>query len=1035
MFPQALLVLSLVPPPTTFTDPGPPLCASVVPAEEGDEQYNYIAGLFEQGFHELVLKEASGFVEKFPRHSRIAKIRYRLGQSLFELGRHKDAEATLLPLEKEGDSFEFAREVRFRVAQCALKLGDTQAAISRFEGLGEDSSHYLSEASLYYAGEAHFQTGDYSGARRNYASLLKRNEASEYARSALYGLCWSSYRTGDDANAVDALRIFLSKFPEDPATPEIRFLLGECLSRLQRWDEAVEAYTSVPQGEYLDDALSGAGFAAAQAGDSEKAAQLFAKVEQLCPQSALVPQARLHCGIHYYRCDRLKPSAQALDRLIEGKDDKHRCDAYYWRGLVERKQRDAKSAVPFLEKALESATEAESKKRAARALGDALFDAGDFDRARSLYAQHGEGSRDVQYSAAVAALNSGKLDEAIAAAHKVVEGPADSLQRGAQLVLGEAHFARRDYTTALPAFEAVLKGKAEDDEARTQRERALSRAGWCHFLSGRFEPAAREFARLLQEFPESAFGSEAALMCGRSLLAAGKAAECERVLEGRMQAFEQTDLSDDASFELARARLSLQKTELALEGFETVAEDDGADKELRTRAFWERGEIHSARGEHDQSLESYESLLKLKPQGALFVSALYAHAYAAFQLGRWDDARRSLNALSKMESLDKKTEVAALELLVSTERSAGRADACVAAFERMRERCPEDASTANAVLVAVAALRKADRIPDARALLEDAQARWPKSSCHDRIELELGLCCKDLKQSDAALAALSRLITEHGSSPLCPEASFHKGELLFDQGRYDEALKSYDGALGKDLRVADVALYKSGWCELRLDRLPQAAERFRRVSSAHPDSLVAGESLFLAGESCYRRKDYAGAAQDLLSFIERFPQHESRSKALFRMGLALAELKRFDAAIAAIVQLEKETPSFEHKDECNVCAGVCLLELGRVKEAQRRFESVIEHDKTTLSARAHLGLGRCHLAEKETQEALGEFLKVSLLYQTPEEVSESLWWSGQCLEAMKDSARAAERYRELLQKFPDSAWAKAARERLARLQL
>jgi tetratricopeptide (TPR) repeat protein len=153
--------------------------------------------------------------------------------------------------------------VSFRLGQCALELGQTAEAARRFDKIAsEGPNHYLAPAAAYFAGEAHFKLNEFPAAAKAYAATVK-NEKSEYARGALYGLCWSLYKAGEFTPAIDSLQLFLQRHPKDPAAAEMQFLLGECCLRDGKPADALAAFQKVPQGEWYDDALSGAGFAAA----------------------------------------------------------------------------------------------------------------------------------------------------------------------------------------------------------------------------------------------------------------------------------------------------------------------------------------------------------------------------------------------------------------------------------------------------------------------------------------------------------------------------------------------------------------------------------------------------------------------------------------------------------------------------------------------------------------------------------------------------------------------------------------------------
>ena len=83
-----------------------------------------------------------------------------------------------------------------------------------------------------------------------------------------------------------------------------------------------------------------------------------------------------------------------------------------------------------------------------------------------------------------------------------------------------------------------------------------------------------------------------------------------------------------------------------------------------------------------------------------------------------------------------------------------------------------------------------------------------------------------------------------------------------------------------------------------------------------------------------------------------------------------------------------------------------------------------------LAARAHLGLGSCCLAANDYDEALPQYLKVAMIYESEEEVAEALWQAGRCLESLEDPQRAAARYRELIEKHPAHPLAQRAKDQL-----
>jgi TolA-binding protein len=153
-------------------------------------------------------------------------------------------------------------------------------------------------------------------------------------------------------------------------------------------------------------------------------------------------------------------------------------------------------------------------------------------------------------------------------------------------------------------------------------------------------------------------------------------------------------------------------------------------------------------------------------------------------------------------------------------------------------------------------------------------------------------------------------------------------------------------------------------------------------------------------------------------------------KARFRLGVALAELKRWENAERVLARLAQQSPDFPNMAEAELTRGRCLAKQDQERAAQAAYERVIQLDQGLLAARARLGLGTMRYDAGDMEDALSEFLKVALLYAHDEEVANALYMAGQCLEQMGQTGSARGRYREILDDHPSTTFADAARERL-----
>jgi len=119
--------------------------------------------------------------------------------------------------------------------------------------------------------------------------------------------------------------------------------------------------------------------------------------------------------------------------------------------------------------------------------------------------------------------------------------------------------------------------------------------------------------------------------------------------------------------------------------------------------------------------------------------------------------------------------------------------------------------------------------------------------------------------------------------------------------------------------------------------------------------------------------------------------------------------------------------------EVDYYRGQALLGLGQLEAARASFQSVIKARKDKgdeLAARAQLMCGESYFHEDQFHEALREFLKVDILYDSPRWQAAALLEAGKVCERLDQWADAAETYQRLLSRFPQDPSATEARNRL-----
>src|SRR6185503_17575641 len=254
-------------------------------------------------------------------------------------------------------------------------------------------------------------------------------------------------------------------------------------------------------------------------------------------------------------------------------------------------------------------------------------------------------------------------------------------------------------------------------------------------------------------------------------------------------------------------------------------------------------------------------------------------------------------------------------------------------------------------------------------------------------EAELEASYLALEQADPATAeaALARARKAGASAASLAEASFHVGEAALAAGNAPRAVALFqESAAVAHPRTAD-ALYKLAFVRLGAGELDAAAEALRTLLEQQPESELADEARFLAGECAFRAQRVDEAAGLFLAAREH-ARGDLLAKTLFRAGLALGQLGRWSECDSALSELARSFPQFPNLAEGELWRGRALAAQQKSRAARGAFERTLALDQGELAAQARLGLGGLLEAEGRLDDALSEYLKVALLYANEDAV-------------------------------------------------
>ncbi|MCB9898887.1 MAG: tetratricopeptide repeat protein [Planctomycetes bacterium] len=1010
--------------------------AAAAYVDEADDQAAFVEGLAERGLHDMTASEAQKFLAAHPQHAQAPLVRYRLAVALQELQRPDEARPHLRALAAL-DGFRYRGEAALRLAQCALAADALDEAATALDTALRDGEAYLRVPATFLRAEVDFRRDAVEAAAKGYAAVLEADAQGPYARDAAAGLAWCASKSGDSRSVLAHARRALEGGDDDALAAEMHFLQGEAQRDLGRPAEALAAYARVTDGPFADAALRGAAFARTTQGDGRAAADAWTTLLARFPQSRFVPEATLQLGIRQV----LLGDFADGERTLAAPAVAASAEARVWRARALVGLERPEDALAMLDRADAARPDDELAKQIASTRGDVLTSLGRSKDAAAAYAR--AGSDDARHAAAVSSLNAGDASAALELVTPLLASRPDD--PALALTAGEALFALERYAEAAPRFAVA----AHTDDVAV-RARCASRAAWCRYLGGDAAGAVPLFGAVVTTFAGTPESAEALFMQGRAADESGDASTARKAWQRYVDEVPDGASADEALAGLARL----------LPGADGLAALDRLLAEHPQSAFapsalYDRAERLSAAGRYADAERDDAALLAQHPEHPLADAARYALAWAQVEQAHFDAAETTLQPLVAAPArkarrndpppheVDPALRASALELLLWCAHERGDADAAESSWRALAALTVEPARKLDAARSASETLVAAGRPAQARALFAqladtpvgvDAliESTWIALDADDVDGAEASVrdALRRVPSGDAPAGATSDV---DASLAALGEAAFFVAEARFAAGDDARAVPLYESACAIPGEHRDDALYKRGFCALRAGDDETAAASFATLVAEHPKSPLLGESLFLLGEARVRQERWTDAVPPLRRVLDELPRHAVVPKARFRLGQALCALGQYEAAEPVLADLARSTPDFPNLLEAELLRGEALAALGRGRTARSTWQRVIDQDDGVLSARARLATGRLDLAAGATEQALSEFLKVAVLYTHDDEVSTALLLAGDCLLALGDRERAADRWREILEKHPDAPCVDDARRRLSTL--
>lgn len=301
-------------------------------------------------------------------------------------------------------------------------------------------------------------------------------------------------------------------------------------------------------------------------------------------------------------------------------------------------------------------------------------------------------------------------------------------------------------------------------------------------------------------------------------------------------------------------------------------------------------------------------------------------------------------------------------------------------------------------------------------------------------------------------ATYRRLISEYPASDFSRDAMLELGQHLFNLSSYAEA-KKWFSALRKHLEKSAAATSDATSDPKRRANLLERSVYGLAFVSFEEGDYVGARALFdkvarqieseLAPRAVFqsaRSWMLSRADREAVKRFERIVTElkpragEYYEESLLRLGECHHRLQEYDKAAEVLARLLKEFPTGDLRHEARFALGFAQQYLDEFDDAVKSFRQVVTDTPGVVGSRAQYHVGECFMDQKKYREAAREFLVVVANFDFEggyrDWFRRALLSAGLAYQADGDAKAARQQWKELLERFPESPEAKAAKQRL-----
>jgi TolA-binding protein len=596
--------------------------------------------------------------------------------------------------------------------------------------------------------------------------------------------------------------------------------------------------------------------------------------------------------------------------------------------------------------------------------------------------------------------------------------PGSKLIDESTVFLGGAHLFSAQYADALKCFQKII------DTEGTLKEKAMYLKGVAFYRKGDFRESLECFDRLTGEFPGTAYRDAVSYTAGKANYHLGQYDRALALFDALIRLSKDPALVIDAKIASGRTCVTRGDFPEGLAVLLALRKEQLTPAQRAEAGYW-TGIVQHALGRYKEAAASFEEQIKTDPPGVYAPESLFRQAQSYIEMSSYAAAQESLRRL--IDKYPKSGFAAPARLLtVKVLILKGAYDDAAAYIQKnFAKRYGEPYDTTARLLSAYAMLHKGEykkAFEKFRKLAAQSRAGPMKAEAYAGMGEALFM----RRKFREAAAHFDQALRAEKDPARRAQAEVRLGDSLFLLEDYAGAVEKYDNVLARssfavqEEQQARIYL-QTGISRDRLREYEQAIDCYKKVRDVSPSSVSAVESIYREGLALCALGRYDEAVAILSGLLKKDVPAGLKEKALLKTAQAYFNLKQYPLAARTYARLVDEGIDKDLVRKGIFELGWAFSFAGNAEEALKVFNKFVKRYPAAVeSPEAYFWIAEHHYGKGEYASAQKLFDALVAAYPRSDIADDALFWGSRCASRMGNNGQAVWYLKRLNSAYPHS---------------